>query len=186
MQLVQYIQLFSVFIWLLIPLRQIKTRFFLFFLVLAMMDFLYYLLTKAIIVDSLPYYLLWTVILLYTALFDLKTKNRHILIICLVVPGLLILLYQPQHSLLFQTIIHLIIFTIFLRVLIIHFGEKRNLLWFHLMLIVYEFSILLKFFVYYTEIEIGIIYYYVTTAFQILMGVFFIFVSEKNSPAIKM
>lgn len=49
------------------------------------------------------------------------------------------------------------------------------------MLVVYEFSLLLKFFVYYHEMGVGPVYYYVTTAFQIMIGIFFIFVNEINS-----
>lgn len=185
MEILKYISLFSALVWLITPFKQFGTRLFWFFLCLALMDSLFILISIIASLNSVTYYLSWTVVLLYTAFFELKTKNRAILIICFAVPGLFVLLYQPQYSLVFQTIIHLIIFVIFLRLLIIHFAERRKLLWFHLILIMYEFSILLKFFVYYNELEIGLVYYYVTTAFQILMGVFFIFFNEKNSPTIQ-
>lgn len=185
MEPLKYILFFSTFIWLITPVRQFGTRFFYFFLVLALIDFIFILISQFVLFNSLQYYLLCVLILLYAALFELKTKNRVLLIICFAVPGLLILLYQPQLSIVFQTIIHLIIFVIFLRVLIIHFAERRKLLWFHLILIMYEFSILLKFFVYYNELEIGLVYYYVTTAIQILIGIFFLFINEKNSPKLR-
>lgn len=96
--------------------------------------------------------------------------------------GLIVVFYAINISIIIQMVIHFIIFISFLKVLVVFFSENRKLLLFHLMLVVYEFSLLLKFFVYYHEVEVGPVYYYVTTAFQIIIGIFFVFVNEINSP----
>lgn len=185
MQLIKYIQFTLIIIWFLVPIRQFKTRFFGYFLVLALMDPLYILLTQFIVIDSPSYYLFCTIALIFPTLFDLQKKYTIGLIGFFILWSWLAFYKFPAQLIAIQIIIHLIIFIFFLKVLILFFSKHRNLLLFHFILLIYEFSILLKFFVYSTQIGIGPIYYYVTTAIEILIGIFFIFVNEKNSPLIK-
>ncbi len=185
MQLLKLILYFNSFVWFLIPIRQFRTRFFYFFLVLAFFDPAVILLHQFLILRSLDVYLIGTVILIYTALIDFPTRTKLFIMLSFACISLVVVVYSLFDTIVIQITIHLIILIIFLRILVIYFSENRKILWFHLILTGYEFSILLKFFVYYTRIDIGVEYYYATTALQILIGIFFIFINEKNSPALK-
>lgn len=182
MSLISYIVYLNIFIWLLIPIRQYKTRFFPFFLVLGILDVLSLGLFYLFNVNLIITYLFGTCVLLYIALFEFGKRLKFSLLIFFIIISTLIANYSITESEVIQFVIHFIIIIAFLKILILYFASNHKILLFHLILIAYEFSLILKFFVYYREVELGPVYYYVTTAFEILIGLFFIFVNEKNSP----
>lgn len=182
MLLIESIVYINSIVWLIIPIRQFKTRFFLFFLILGLLDPTAYIWDHIFKLNIAVPYFLGTIILLYPALFEIKKQIKLWLILTLFSTGLIVVFYASNISIIIQIVIHLIIFISFLKVLVIYFSENRKLLLFHLMLVLYEFSLLLKFFVYYNEVGVGPAYYYVTTAFEIMIGIFFIFVNEINGP----
>ena len=173
-------------VWLIIPIRQFKTRFFLFFLILGLLDPTAYILGQIFKLNYAVSYLFGTIILLYPALFEIKKKFKLGLVLTLFSTGLIVVFYAMNISLFIQMVVHFIIFVSFLKVLVVFFSENRKLLLFHLMLVLYEFSLLLKFFVFYLEPGVGPAYYYVTTAFEIMNGIFFIFFNEEHSPKLSM
>ena len=185
MELLKIILYINSLIWFLIPIRQYKTRFFSFFLVLALFDPIVIILYQFLTFKSLNLYLIGTVILLYPALFGVTKKIKISILLLFCIASLITIYFSLFDLILIQIAIHLIIFIYFLKLFVIHFSESRQILLFHLFLLGYEFSILLKFIVYYNEVALGQIYFYGTTAVEILIGLFFIFVNEKNSPAIK-
>ena len=185
-ELIKSIQYLSSFIWLLVPIRQFKTRFFFFFLVLGLLDPLAFISHHFFKFNTTVLYLLGTILLLYPALFELGKKIKLSIILFLLTASLIVVFYSMPVSIIIQMVIHFIIFITFLKVLVIYFSENRKLLLFHLMLVMYEFSLLLKFFVYYHEVEVGPTYYIVTTAIQIMIGIFFIFFNEVHSPKLSM
>jgi hypothetical protein len=184
MQILKIIGLASVFVWLLIPIRQFRTRFFLFFLVLGLLDPIALLWGMLLHYNIDAPYLFGTVLLFYLALFEVKKEIKIGLSLVLISATFIIVFYSISTSSIFQIIIHFIIFIYFLKVLVVYFSENRKLLLFHLFLVAYEFSLLLKFFVFYHELEIGLVYFYLTTGIQIIIGIFFLFVNELNSPKI--
>ncbi len=182
MELIKSIQLISTFIWVFVPIRQFRTRFFLFFLVLGLMDIVYFLLILSVRINSLSYYSIGIIILLYSALINVKQNNRIIVTAISMSIGIVIILMLPSQALIFQMAIHLIIFIFFIKILVVYFSENRKLLLFHIMLVIYEFSLLLKFFVYYQEVGVGPVYYSVTTTIEVIIGISFLFINELNSP----
>jgi len=186
MLIINSIVLINSLVWLFVPIRQFKTRFFFFFLVLGLLDPITYILVQIFKLNTAVPYLLGTIILLYPALFEIKKKFKLGLILALFSTGLIVVFYAINISIIIQIVIHFIIFISFLKVLVVYFSENRKLLLFHLMLVLYEFSLLLKFFVYYNEVGVGPAYYYVTTAFEIMIGIFFIFFNEVHSPKLSM
>ena len=130
MELIKSIQYINSFIWLLVPIKQFKTRFFLFFLFLGLLDPIYILFYNYIHINSLYYYLYCATILLYLILFNLKQKYRILLVLIFLIFSSVILYYSPTQSLLLQILIHLIIFVVFLKVLIVYFSTHRKLLLF--------------------------------------------------------
>lgn len=178
--------IFSTFIWILIPLRQYKTRFFGYFFVLAVIDLIFFIAHRFIFINSLYYYLFGTILLVYPTLFELNRKNKILLISTLTLFGTLVVFYAPLYSALFQIAIHIMIMVFFLKILVIYYSQKRKLLIFHLILVIYEFSVILKFFIVYSETKIILPYFLVTTVFEMLMGLFFILKNEINSPELKL
>ena len=186
MLLIESIAIINSVVWLIIPIRQFKTRFFLFFLILGLLDPTAYIWDHIFKLNIAVPYLLGTIILLYPALFEIKKKFKIGLIHALFTVGLIVVFYAINISIIIQIVIHFIIFISFLKVLVIFFSENRKLLLFHLILVLYEFSLLLKFFVFYLEPGVGPAYYYVTTSFEIMIGIFFIFFNEVHSPKLSM
>lgn len=185
MELLKYIGIISILIWILVPIRQFHTKFFLFFLILGLLDFTSLIFFYVIKLNFEIVYFLGTSILLFSFIQTQKKLNDFALLALIVTVSLFIFYYTIISPMIVQTAVHFVIFIFVLRILVIYYSQHRKLLWFHLIMIIYEFSVLLKFFIYHNELEIGLVYYYVTTAFQILIGIFFLFVNEKNSPALK-
>lgn len=185
MELLRYIGYLSLIIWVLIPIRQFGTRFFLFFLILGLLDLTAFVLLIIFKINFELIYLVGTSLLLYPLLIGLKNVYRFGIASILVVAAFIIFYYTNINPILFQMVIHLVILIYFLKVLILYYGLNRKVLFFHFFLLAYEFSLLLKFFVYWHELNLGLIYFYLTTIFQILIGIFFLFINEKNSPLIR-
>lgn len=182
MLIIKFIALINSLVWLLVPIRQFRTMFFLFFLILGLLDPAAYVLARIFNLNTAATYLLGTIILLYSALFEMKKKFKFGLVLVLFTAGVIVVFYAMNISLIIQIIIHFIIFVSFLKVLVVFYSLNRKLLLFHLMLVLYEFSLLLKFFVFYNEVKIGPAYYYVTTVIEIMIGIFFIIYNEVRSP----
>ena len=185
MELLKYITYLSSIVWLCIPIRQYKTRFFLFFLLLGLFDpvfiSVYYLFKN----DITILYLLGSSLLLQTVLFNFNAGSKSIITISLFIVCLIFAFYFPTKVVILQLIIHTLIFFSFLKIFTISYSDTRKLSLFFLILLSYEFSLLLKFFIHLTEFEVGVMYFHLTTVFQILIGIFFLFINEKNSPLIK-
>jgi hypothetical protein len=181
MLIIESIAYLNSIVWLIIPIRQFKTGFFLFFLVLGLLDLLAFttFYTTKLNIEFL--YLFGTVILLYPALFEMKKEYKLGLLSFFLIMAFIVVFYFPGSSIILQIVIHSIIFISFLRILVLYYSENRKLLVFHLVLVLYEFSLLLKFFVFLSEARVGPAYYYVTTAFQIIIGIIFLFINELNS-----
>lgn len=182
MLIIKSIAYVTIIVWLIVPVRQFKTRFFLFFLILGLLDPTAYVLGQIFKLNISISYFLGTIILLYPALFEIKKQIKFGLVLVLFTAGIIVVFYAMNISLIIQIVIHFMIFISFLKVLVVYFSENRKLLLFHLILVLYEFSLLLKFFIYYNEVGVGPAYYYVTTAFEIMIGIFFVFFNEVNSP----
>ena len=185
MEIIKYITYLSSIVWLFIPIRQYKTRFFLFFLLLALYDPVFISAYYLFKVDISVLYLLGSCLLLYAVLFNIKAKTKYIITIFIFIVITIVAFYIPTKVVIVQLIIHLLIFFSFLKIFTISYSDTRKLSVFFLILLSYEFSLLLKFFIYLTEFEMGMMYFHLTTVFQILIGLFFLFINEKNSPLIK-
>jgi len=182
MEIIKLIGYINSIIWILIPIRQYKTKFFLFFLVLGLLDPLAFTSIFLIKFNVAILYLFGTIVLFYTASLGIKREIKIGFSLFFLVASLIVVFYSMPISIIIQMVIHLMIFIYFLKILVVFYSEHRKLLLFHLVLVVYEFSLLLKFYVFYHEVGVGPAYYSVTTALQIIIGIFFIFVNEVNSP----
>jgi hypothetical protein len=114
----------------------------------------------------------------------MKPKKIYITIPIVLIPVSII--YYIAGSIPYTVILG---FFITLHVIIVYFVfkfssisilETNRLKLFYFAIVLYELSIILKFAFVLINIKTGLIYYYSTTAFELFLGIFFIFVSENN------
>lgn len=184
MEFLRIIGNIATLVWFFIPIRQYKTRLFLFFLILSLLDPTALLIIKIFNFRPEIIYLIGSIILLYPLFTAPQKINRIILISILLLLGVIAFYFTNINPIIFQIVIHIPIFAYFIKLLITYYGKNRKILLFHLVLVGYEFSLLLKFFIFVTEVRTGLIYYHVTTMLEIFMGIFFLYINEKNSPKI--
>jgi hypothetical protein len=77
----------------------------------------------------------------------------------------------------------MIIFTIILKKVVIYINQYLKLNFFHFLLLLLEITMATRFYVVIENIRTGIIFFYISSAFGIIIGIFFLFYNEKNSPA---
>jgi len=171
-----YIAYISIIIWLLPPIKQYKTEYFFFFLVLALSDVI-------TLVFSLLFHLNTQIMYAFSTAFlivSLVRLDKIKIALLFIATGLLTILCWIYNSKLlfvlyamFSFIILLIITFQFLQNLIL----KNSISIFFVFLIAYEFSLLLKNIVIVTNIIQGLTLFFVTTTFEIVFGIIFTFVN---------
>lgn len=174
----------SVGFWVFIPFRQYRTRFFIPFLILALSDPVYIALYQLVRIKSDDYYLVISIIFLYSILFDFKIMRKIILITAFALISIPFFLIKELSTEIFTLIIQSYIFIIFLKVMTIYFSQQREILVFHLTLVTYQFTLLLKFFVSITNVEVGAVYYMATSLIQIVFAIFFLILNENSKAKI--
>ena len=172
-------------VWLLVPIRQYNTRFFLFFLVLGLFDPVFISSYYIFKLDISTLYLIGTVLLLYLALLDFKKINRLILSWVFLIIGTVVAFHYKEKIALVELVIHLIIFFNFLRITLKEYSTSRQVLFFSIFLITYEISLIVKFFMSISQVDLGVFYFHFTSIIQVALGILFLFINEKNSPLIK-
>lgn len=164
----------SLIVWLLPPFRQWKSKFFYFFLILAVADPLSIFITLYISKNINFYYPLISLLLLIS-IIDYrsinKQKNFLIYVIILASSTLMILVFI--HSGITIVILHFIISMVFLKDFIFKYVFQREFSVFYAMLLFYEFTIILKFFNVILGFTDATAFFIITSIFQITFGLFF-------------
>lgn len=182
-EVVQYLILSSIIIWILPPIRQYNGYMFDFFLVLAIIDpatLFYGIIAKT----SMP---LWLIVL-FTYLLIISVSKEELLkkfkYIFIAIP-LFFILFIPILSTKHYHIIFICMFMtllfVFLKWLITYYVETKRLSIFYLMLIFYMLTIILKFFNLLIGFADAVAFFYITTFAQIIFGLFFSIVREDES-----
>ena len=173
-------------IWLVIPFRQVRTSFFFFFLIYGISSAI--MLIDSFILIHPAYIYLGQGFFLIVSLYDLgKIPNYKFFF-----PGVLLtsIILPLVISVGIITIIlilqHVIIFFIILKRIIVYSNENDKLNLFHFVLLMFEISAIMRFVVVAGNIRTGIIFFYLTAAFSILIGVFFLYYNVENSPKFSM
>lgn len=185
MNFIDFITIFNTTIWLLIPIRQYRTKYFLFFLILALFDpiFLGFYYCFSISINN--FYLIGTSILTIGAYPNLNKKNRVLISSIFVLITIFTAIFFKELHRENELVVHLFILLNFLSILVKDFSVTRQLTFFMIVLISYEISLIVKFYlVLDTQVAIGAAYFYITTMLQIIIGIFFLFINEKNSKSI--
>ncbi len=174
----------SIFVWLLPPFRQKKTFFFYYFFVLAIADLMSLILYKFVKVSFSDLYIVIS-FCLFIALQEIEylKKRKMIFIgIGLIVISLSFFRIGNNTFVLLITVLHLIIILRILYLFVMVVAEKQSLNFFYLVLAFYEFTVLLKFLNFLFELKVEAqTYFYITTGFELLVGIFFTTFREDSS-----
>lgn len=169
-------------IWLIIPLRQIKTNFFPYFLIYAFLSV--FMLFDYILLIHPAYVYLGSGFFLIISLFRFRKIPHYKLFLAGAIIISVILPFLLSVSLITFCLIfeHIIIFLIILKRTILYSGREEKLNIFHFVLLFYEITIITRFIVVMGDIKTALIIFYFTAAFGIIIGIFFLKYNENNSP----
>jgi len=173
-------------VWLFIPLKQKDTVYFYYFLILAISCVLL-LVNRLLLIHPAHFYLTLDFFLI-VSLFDFKKIPNYafFLIMILVVSISLSFLLSIKIITLCLLIQHAVIFFIILKRTIIYSYQKEKLNLFQFVLLLYEITVVTRFLVILHNIKTNLIYFYLTAAFGILIGIFFLFYNVESSPKFNM
>lgn len=187
MRIESIITYISAIVWLFPPIRQYKTKYFLFFLILALKNSF----NEAALHMNFSNPLTIDLIAAYLILASLVWRKISLKSLIIFLTGLLLLIIAGNYLTLFgivslKVILSSILVFIFSKDTILSFHKTAKINLFYLMLTFYEITIVIKFIDYITFAKIGVIYFNITTAFELLIGVFFIIYNSANSPSFKL
>jgi hypothetical protein len=97
-----------------------------------------------------------------------------------------IYLNDEKINLLINIILRGVIITYFYFFLLEFLYNKKAINFYFIVLVVYELSIILKMLTILTNIYMGVLFYHLTTNFEILICIYFIFFNIENSPQFKL
>jgi len=171
----------SIVTWAFPPFRQHKTKYFYFFLILALSDPIHITLGRLLGVNRSYYYLSVT-LLLVLSLIEFKVKKQILL-------GSFFVLIIIFTSLMGDTKVgyavfvacQVVILIFFLRDLFIDIRENENINLFYIVMILYIVSIIIKMVFYIVYQSTGYLYLFITNIFQLLIGIYFICYNVNNS-----
>ncbi len=173
--------------WVLPPFRQYRTRYFYFFLILGLSDPLTYIAARIFSVDAIIIYAFSTPVLVLS-LINIKNKFKIILLIISAASISMVLAVKldMQEMMVYLLLQYFIIWILIFRHSIIMLLEKGLITLFNIFLNIYILSLLMKFIIIINNTKAGVYYFYISSAFEILIGIFFIIYNEKNSPAYRL
>ena len=168
-------------IWLFIPLRQRGTKYFYYFLINAISSAV--LLINSFNLFHPAYLYLGQGFFLIISLFDFKKLPNYIFILLGILGVSILLPFLISIKIIPPLLIieHIIIFLIILKKTLQYFAQFEKLVLFHFVLLLFVISLITRFYVIIQNIRTGIIFFYLTTALGILIGIYFLFYNEKNS-----
>lgn len=172
-------------VWLIIPLRQTKTNYFLYFLVWSFLSA--FMLIDFILLIHPAYFYIGTFNFLIISLFNFKKIPYYILFLAgvLVISIILPFLLSIDVITFCLVLQQIIIFVIILKRTIVYIGNQEKLNIFHFVLLLYELTLITRFIVVLGEVKTGLIFFYLSAAFGIFIGIFFLFYNENNSPVLR-
>jgi len=173
----------SSFVWLLPPFRQFKTFVFNYFLILGIADVLVIFFNKYLQLTFLDFYL-FVSYCLFVALQKpeyLKRKKILFLVSGLIVIVLSFIKLGIGIHIFSLSFLHLLIIFRILYLFVMKVVQRQAINFFYLVLAFYEFTVLLKFLNFLFELKIEAqTYFYITTGFELLVGIFFTMFREDS------
>jgi len=169
-------------VWLIPPFRQSKTRFFLYFLILALSDPVnigsFYIFHTGIWTGNV----LTSCFSLITLLETQRIKKNIILIIIYVAIIFYFLINSNMNGMRLLTGINLFfVLLLFANDFVISLKNNASINLFYIAVLLYNMTNFTKVIFSFSHIKTGFIYFYITTFFQIFIALYFSFYNVKNS-----
>lgn len=180
MIIAKLISYLSTFVWIFPPLRQFRGRFFYYFLILAITDpvsktFHYFRLEW-----SIPLFLLFSAGLLLSLPGQTRYLRLPYLIPALILYIAAVYFLQIPDLIILMGILHLMIIFVLFKYTINYVFKNGMIQLFHLLLLTYEVSMLLKFINVIFELHAGVVTFNFITGFQVILGILFCFIREES------
>jgi hypothetical protein len=170
----------SMFFWIFPAVKQYRTELFWYFLVYALMDPFTIIIFSFIKHSRIDFFL--TFLLMLSILWPVRNKKSIKILIAIV---LLLSLFSFFRDNIFRSnliiTIHVIITYYFIKRTFTFIANSGKINIFHLFLLLEEISIILKILATLISVKTGPVYFVSTSAFQILIAIFFTIYREDNS-----
>jgi len=176
----QAIAVTSIFFWLLPPFRQFKTKYFFYFLILALSDPITYLYLK---VFGYPLYLVHSfasMLTYFVIMYKSEQKKYNVILFILLISGLLVGMLLVDNLQILVLIFNALVLFKFIKTAVIPIFFNNNLNLFYLALIFYELSIVTNVAIALGGGQIKVPLFFVTLSFQILLAIFFTIFTDKS------
>lgn len=172
----------NIIVWLFPPIKQYRRTFFYYFLIFAVSDPINILLFKTLGIKPVENFLILSY-LLFISILEQKIIKRYypVFLISVTLITALSLNFLDEHSsIMMLIIVHTVIFFVFLSRLILTTTKTYSLNFFYLALNFYEATLLIKFLILVLKVETGVVYFYFTSVFQLLFGIYFSLADEEK------
>lgn len=170
----------SIFFWIFPAIRQYKGNYFHYFLILALSDPINIFCVSFIGVTQGWVHSVAGLLLVYSVGYNNNEFRKYLIhntVLILVFISLLLVLPNLRYLILAT---HMMILAKFLKIAFVHLHNNSKLNLFYLALIFYEITIVINFIDLITGISVGITFFYIILAFQILLAIFFTIFREEN------
>lgn len=187
MSLILFISLVNTFLWMIPIVRQFRSSYSMFFFVLGLIDIITVTFFYTFKILPIHTQQIMTFFLLPT-LF-LASKNKHILYLFLFVSisGIIFSFFYSNLQIKFLSIlfVHIMLMSVFIKNIIEEISSDEEVNLFTLVLIFYELTLIFKItYLLFFKTQ-GPTFFYLTTALQIFIGLYFCLFTYKNSKKIR-
>jgi len=171
----------SMFIFMLLPFRQQKSRWFYYFLTLAIEDPVAFILTKLFSLQPMLIHVEFAILLFVSVNFQKDIKKKALIMLPFLIASSFVFALLPKPALCtIIAFIHIIILLSIIKIAFIFLRDSHGINIFQIVLVFYESTIVTKLISYVLDYTYGVYFFHFTTAIEILIGVFFLFFRESN------
>ena len=175
MNIFYYVTIFSIFLWLLVPLRQVRRKYFYFFLFVSLTD-LFTLALRILFRSPSNFFILPFFFLALISIQDIDFIKKNLLLFILLF--IFILFYDifitiNKYQILLLVCLQLLIILKIAKDFFVKFMQDNQFDIFVIVLFFFEILEITKFLNLLIGFTHAYIYFYITTAFEILIGLFF-------------
>lgn len=172
----------SIIICLIIPFRQFKGSYFLYFLILAFQDPITYVVIKLFDVHPFRPYVVIFLFLIYSIMNPAKLRKRIPILIIITSAGIILAVISNVIYLRLIVFLEgLPILYIFLNKTIIDITKNNRINIFYMVINFDNLILLVKNFVLLIDFKTGIYYFYLTSALGIIVSLYYVFYNDKNA-----
>jgi len=170
----------STFFWLFPPFRQFKGRYFYYFLILALSDPVNLI---SVTLIGIPHHIIHCIagLLLLYSINSIEYVKKYLIANIIFILAFFLFLFLLNDLLYVILTLHLLILYRFIRLSLLNTYSKNELNVFLFLLVFYEISVIVNLIVFISKSNLGVVFYYLTLSFQILIAIFFTIFREDSS-----